>query len=173
MLFLRRLVLLFSFLGFQSQAQDNEWWKQKSPSGTFVIGAGPNFIGLNAKAGLFLKNNFMLGVNSEVHHFLSTRKEVGVFGRKYLNTNRLSFFVQSGVAYGRFEEWGSFDLDTPPAERKERMEVSGLKINGSGGGEIKLSRRFGLEGEIGIGKILNTQWWAPSIRGSLNYRFLK
>ncbi|MCD8540918.1 MAG: hypothetical protein LRY55_14995 [Leadbetterella sp.] len=161
-------------MGAPLNAQDKSWLKESTPSGTFLIGAGPNFLGFNAKAGTFLKKGVLIGVNAEVHHFLSTRKEAGVFARKYLNSNRVSFFLQGGVGYGNFEVWNfGFDIDKPPVEREEPYHYRELKLNVTGGGEIKLSRRFGLEGEAGYGKILNSSWWAPSIRASLNYRILR
>lgn len=165
---------IFLMMCIPLNAQDKSWLKESTPSGTFLIGGGLNFLGFNAKTGVFLKKDVMVGLEGEVHHFLSTRKEAAVFARKYLNRNRLSFFVQGGVAYGTFELWNfDFDIDTPPAEEKPKSFYKELKLNAAAGGEIKLNRRFSLEGAVGCGKILNSDWWAPSIRTSLNYRILR
>jgi hypothetical protein len=131
-----------------------------------MIGAGPTFFGVNAKGGVFLKKHFMLGASLELHELLSSRKEAGLFLRKYVNSNRISFFAQAGTSYGSFQEW-DLDMDSPstPAVYKR------LKLNGGAGAEIRITPLISLEGEVGIGRIMNTNWWAPSIRSSINFRF--
>ena len=75
-----------------------------------LFGAGPTIFGANLKGGIFLKNHFLVGGTMEVHELFSSRKEAGLFARKYINSNRFSVFVQAGPSYGSFQEW-DFDMD--------------------------------------------------------------
>lgn len=161
--------LFFACLAATSFAQE-KWYRNPTPAGIFMAGAGPTFLGVSAKAGVFTKGNILLGFNGELHELLSSRREAGVFGRKYLNSNRLSFFVQAGVAYGRFQIWdfAALDIDKPNTETPELHR--GVKLNGSLGGEIRISRMVSIEGEAGYGRIFNANWWAPSIRSAINIR---
>ena len=131
------------------------------------MGAGPTFLGLSAKVGVFAGRNLLLGVNGERHELFSSRREAGVFARKYLNRNRLSFFVQGAAAYGRFQLW-NWDIDRPSDERHELHH--GVKLTGSLGGEIRFSKMISIEGEAGYGKIFGAGWWAPSIKSAINIR---
>lgn len=158
---------LLTILPAASKAQDT-WYRENTPPHTFLVGAGPTFFGLNAKAGYFLKHNILVGANSELHELFSSRREAGVFGRKYLNSNRLSFFVQAGAAYGKYQAW-NWNIDNPEPSKLYRS----VKLNVMAGGEIRFSKMVSVEGEAGYGRILNTNWWAPSIKSSINIRLNK
>lgn len=170
-------VCVFSLINIKLSAQD----RFNNSPGTTLIGAGWNVgtVGANVKAGKFLKNNFLVGVNGEILHEISLKpnlqikKEAGLFARKYINTHPLSFYLQGGVAYGRFEDSGDLDFDIENSNIKQTKVYNRLKINASVGAELKLSKRFSLEGEWMQGKILNSPWWTQSIKTSLNYRILK
>jgi hypothetical protein len=164
-----KLLLFLITLPLIIHGQEN-WRKVKTPNKTFILGFGPNYFGLNAKIGVFLGNNSVFGINSELHELLSSRREIGCFGRKYLNNNTISMFIQTGLAFGTFKEW-DWDIDNETPGQPEL--IKSLKINGILGSEVRLTKNFSLEGELGIGKLLNANWWAPSVRGSLNYRFHK
>lgn len=111
----------------------------------------------------------LTGVSGELHELFSSRREAGFFGRKYLNSNRLSFFAQGTTAYGRFQIWDmDFDIDSPNDERHELHR--GIKLTGSLGGEIRLSKMVSIEGEAGYGRIFGANWWAPSIKSAINVR---
>ncbi len=162
--------LLLTGFATASKAQD-AWYRENTPPRTFLIGAGPTFFGLNAKAGYFLKYNILIGASGELHELFSSRREAGVFGRKYLNSNRLSFFVQAGAAYGKYQAWGNWDIDNPEPSNPELYRS--MKLNATAGGEIRFSKMVSIEGEAGYGRILNTNWWAPSIKSSINIRLNK
>lgn len=155
-----------------SSAQETKWYNLPTAPKTLIIGAGPTFFGANLKGGVFLNKHFLLGGSIEVHELLSSRKEAGVYLRKYVNSNRLSFFIQAGPSYGSFQAWDiHMDIDnethvTPPLYHR-------LKLNGVAGAEIRITPLISIEGEVGIGRIMNTDWWAPSIRSSINFRFYK
>ncbi|REA63792.1 hypothetical protein DSL64_05045 [Dyadobacter luteus] len=156
---------------FQSSfGQQAKWYNVPTSPKTLMVGAGPTIFGANLKGGIFLKQHFLVGASIEVHEFLSSRKEAGLFARKYVNSNRLSVFVQVGPSYGSFQEW-DFDMDnkTPGPTPLYRR----LKLNGMAGAEIRITQLISIEGELGIGRIMNTNWWAPSIRSSVNLRFYK
>jgi hypothetical protein len=166
------LILFFYILIFSQSISDQEtkWYNLPTTPKTLIIGAGPTFFGANLKGGIFLKNHFLIGATMEVHELFSSRKEAGLFARKYINSNRFSVFVQSGPSYGSFQEW-DFDIDnkTPGPTPLYRR----LKLNGVAGAEIRITPLISIEGELGIGRIMNTNWWAPSIRSSVNFRFYK
>jgi hypothetical protein len=156
---------------FQSSfAQEAKWFNLPTVPKTLMLGAGPTFLGVNVKGGMFLKKHFLVGASVEVHELLSSRKEVGLFARKYLNSNRFSVFVQAGPSYGTFKE-RDFDMDneTPGPTPIYR----GLKLNAAAGAEIRITPMISIEGELGIGRIMNTNWWAPSIRSSVNFRLYR
>ncbi|MDQ6482140.1 hypothetical protein [Dyadobacter sp. LHD-138] len=153
-----------------SSAQETKWYNLPTALKTQMIGVGPTFFGVNLKGGIFLKKHFLLGASMEAHELFSSRKEAGVFLRKYVNSNRLSFFIQAGASYGSFQAW-DLDMDnetpgTPPLYYRPKM-------NGVAGAEIRITPLISIEGEVGIGRIMNTDWWAPSIRSSINFRFHK
>jgi hypothetical protein len=166
------LILFFYILIFSQSisAQETKWYNLPTTPKTLIIGAGPTFFGANLKGGIFLKNHFLVGGTMEVHELFSSRKEAGLFARKYINSNRFSVFVQAGPSYGSFQEW-DFDIDnkTPGPTPLYRR----LKLNGVAGAEIRITPLISIEGELGIGRIMNTNWWAPSIRSSVNFRFYK
>ena len=163
------VVIILLGLKINAFAQKNEAYKVNTPANTFLVGGGFSFFGLNAKAGMFAGHNILLGINVETHELLSTRKEAGVVGRKYINKNRLSFFAQMGVSYGSFKVW-DLDIDN---EKPDSELYRTFKINSGLGGEIRLTPKISIEGEAGIGKITNGGWWAPSLRSSVNYRFTR
>lgn len=165
--------LLSTLLGilpfFQSSfAQEMKWYNLPTAPKTLMVGAGPTFFGANLKGGVFVPKHFLLGASMELHEFLSSRKEAGLFVRKYVNINRFSVFLQAGSSYGTFQAW-DFDIDneTPGTSPLYRS----WKLNGVAGAEIRISPLISIEGEIGIGRIRNVDWWAPSIRSSVNFRF--
>lgn len=168
---------VFSLINLQLSAQD----RFNNSPGSALIGVGWNVgtMGANVKAGKFLKNNFLVGVNGEILHEISLKpnlqikKEAGLFARKYINTHPLSFYLQGGVAYGRFEDSGDLDFNIDNPEREENKVYNRLKLNASMGAELRLSKWLSLEGEWMQGKILNSPWWTQSIKTSLNYRILK
>lgn len=158
------LILLVVSTGY---AQTEPWYKLPTEHGTVVVGAGPTYVGGTAKAGIFLKQNRVLGISAEFHNLLSTRKEVGIFGRQYLNSNRFSAYLQPGISYGTFESW-NLNID----DFTEEQKYTTVKLNFSLGGEIRLSKMISLEGEAGIGKLIGVDHgWVPSVRSSLNIRF--
>jgi hypothetical protein len=165
------LTSFLCILFFQSSsAQQTSWYNLPTAPKTLMAGAGPTFFGANLKGGIFLKKHFLLGGSMEVHELFSSRKEAGFFMRKYVNSNRLSFFIQAGPSYGSFQMW-DMDIDnewpgTPPLYHR-------WKLNGVAGAEIRITPLISIEGEIGIGRIMHTDWWAPSIRSSVNFRFYK
>jgi hypothetical protein len=173
---MKKYILLSSFciLNFSqsSSAQETKWYNLPTAPKTLMVGAGPTFFGANFKGGIFLKKHLLLGASMEVHELLSSRKEAGVYLRKYVNSNRLSFFIQAGPSYGSFQAWDiHMDIDneapgSPPLYHR-------LKLNGVAGAEIRITPLISIEGEMGIGRIMNTDWWAPSIRSSINFRFYK
>jgi hypothetical protein len=160
-------ILLFSL---PSSAQEIKWYKLPTAPKTLMVGAGPTFFGANLKGGIFLQKHFLLGGSMEIHELFSSRKEAGFFLRKYVNSNIFSVFLQAGSSYGSFQMW-DMDIDhekpgTPPLYHR-------WKLNGVAGAEIRISPLISIEGEVGIGRIMNTDWWAPSIRSSVNFRFYK
>ena len=166
--FLFLTLLVLSSTSF-AQQKDNTLYRENTPTNTFLVGGGFSFFGLNAKSGIFVGNNLLLGINGETHNLLSTRKEVGIFGRKYINKNRLSFFAEMGASYGSFQIW---DLDIDH-EKPDTEFYKELKLNGGLGAEIRLTPKISIEGAAGMGKIMNGGWWAPSLRSSVNYRFTR
>lgn len=128
------------------------------------------FLGINAHVGIFLKHNILVGINGEKHDLFTKRKEAGIFARKYLNANQVTFYLQSGLAYGSFEEIDFWLSRDELGNKREPLFLQEFKINMTAGGEIRLSKLFSLGGEIGTGKIMNSTWWAPSVRSSLNFR---
>lgn len=160
-----------SLIFFQnSSAQETKWYNLPTAPKTVMVGAGPTFFGANLKGGIFLKKHFLSGASMEVHELLSSRKEAGVFLRKYVNSNRFSFFIQAGPSYGSFQAW-DLDMDNETPGRPPLYHR--LKLNGVAGAEIRITPEISIEGEVGIGRIMNTDWWAPSIRSSINFRFYK
>ncbi|WP_057936399.1 hypothetical protein [Algoriphagus resistens] len=122
-------------------------------------------MGGTAKAGVFLKNNILVGASVEVHDLFSMRKEAGLFARKYINSNRFMVYIQPGLSYGTFKS-NNFDIDAST----ENQELTALKLNFSAGSEIRISEMISFEGEAGIGRVMSANWWAPSIRTSINFR---
>lgn len=153
-------------------AQDHKWYKESTAPGTILLGAGPTFVGLNAQAGVFLKHNILVGVNGETHDFFTRRREAGVFAKKYLNKDQLTFYLQGGVTYGTFEEvnWNIDGLRDELGNKREPLSYQDFKLNMTAGGELRFSKLFSISGEFGTGKIMNSTWWAPSVRSSLNFR---
>ena len=164
---------LFSFSG---QAQKNlEWaglpnpeWKAEVVSqhqkGSWLTGAGITLLGSTAKVGYFATNRLWIGAEGELHNFLSTRLEGGLFTRYYLwNGSLLSGFALGGVSYGRFQNWDN-DFETPGSPTR----YSSAKLNAGLGLEMTLSRRFALEGVGKIGKLTDAGWFQPSVQFSLN-----
>lgn len=161
-------LVFIAFFSLGSFGQDISWYKSETPKSTYLVGGGVTFLGFTAKAGVFLNKNFVVGINGEIHRLLSDRNEVGVFGRKYINKNRLSFYVQPGLSYGSFTEWDLGDIHEPNPVKNTKYNT--FKINGTGGAELRINQKISVEGDVGVGKILDGGWWAPSIRCSFNVR---
>jgi hypothetical protein len=160
---------LLSFaLGIGISLGQREWFREPTPKGTFTVGAGPTFLGLDVKVGGFLTPTVLVGLNGEIHEMLSSRREIGLFARKYVNTGRFSLFVQTGPAYGRFQAWGGWNIDSPPEPTPQLYKA--VKLNGMLGGEIRFSRMLSMEASGGVGFIARANWWAPSLKSALNIR---
>ncbi|RAJ94405.1 hypothetical protein LX87_04292 [Larkinella arboricola] len=172
------LALVLCTVSFSAPAQalkkltgpKNPEWKAESVAqhqrGSWLIGAGLTLLGATAKAGYFPAHRFWVGVEGEVHGFLSNRKEAGLFARYYLwNGGFISGFAESGVSYGHFQGW-DMDIDNETPGSPTRYESA--KLNGALGLEITLSRQFSIEGVGKIGKLTDANWFQPSFQASLN-----
>lgn len=153
-------------IGAKTKVDD---WKAVSVNqhlrGKWLLGAGPTFLGVTAKAGHFIANRTWLGVEGENHSFFSDRQEAGVFARYYLwNGGLLSGFSAVGVSYGRFQVW-EWDFDneypSPPVYYSAKYSVAiGL--------EYALGRRMSFEGVGKLGKLTEADWVQPSLQWSVN-----
>ena len=132
--------------------------------GKWLVGAGPTFFGVTAKAGKFVANRVWVGVEGEAHALLSDRLEAGVFGRYYLWHGLINGFSEVGVSYGRFQGW-SFDIDN---EFPDPVLYRSVKLNAALGMECPMSRRVSVEGVAKIGRLTKVNWLQPSLQGSVN-----
>lgn len=131
----------------------------------WLVGAGPTYFGVTAKAGRFIANRWWAGAEVELHELLSSRQEVGLFTRYYTGERMISGFIGGGVSYGHFQAWDwDFDnvLPTPPLYRS-------TKLNALVGLEVRLTKRVSLEGVAKAGRLTNAAWIQPSFQGSVNY----
>lgn len=91
------ILLLNLLVTFQSFSHSSLWNRQATQKGTFMVGADPTYAGGTAKAGVFLKNNILVGASAEVHDLFAMRKEAGLFARKYINSNRFMVYIYNRV----------------------------------------------------------------------------
>ncbi|KAA9357312.1 hypothetical protein [Larkinella humicola] len=157
--------LLQEFVG----AKKPEWKADviaQHGNGSWLTGAGITVLGTTAKVGYFAANRWWIGAEGELHNFLSTRLEGGLFARYYLwNGSLLSGFALGGVSYGRFQGWDwDIDFETPGSPTR----YSSAKLNAGLGLEMTLSRRLALEGVGKVGKLTDAGWFQSSVQMSLN-----
>ncbi len=160
-------VSAYSFGQLSAKGKVNDWRAvavTQHQKGNWLVGAGPTFLGVTAKAGRFVANRTWVGVQSEWNDFLSFRREAGAFARYYLwNGGGLSGFSEAGVSYGRFQAY-NFNIDDPSPDAIYQT----AKLNVAFGLECALSRRVTLEGVAKAGRLTVTNWIQPSLQGSIN-----
>ena len=130
-----------------------------------LVGGGLTMLGLTAKAGGFVGKRWWVGAEGELHNLLSTRREIGLFTRYYTGERLFNAFIGAGASYGRFQAWNwDFDrvLPTPPVHHS-------TKLNALIGLELRISKRFSVEGVAKAGQLTTTNWLQPSFQGSVNY----
>lgn len=165
---------LFSTTPFVCMSQDLVKLSQKTmpiayQKGRFMGGVGATFFGLTAKAGGFVQNRLWIGAEGELHEFLSSRKEAGLFARYYPWNGQLTTFVETGISYGQFGYW-NFDIDN---EYPDPWGGKSAKVNVGMGIEYRINNRFGIEILAKVGKLTATNWIQPSFQGSVNISFGK
>jgi hypothetical protein len=131
----------------------------------WLVGAGATYFGLTAKGGRFFADRWWVGAEMELHELLSSRQEVGLFTRYYTGERKINGFIGGGLSYGHFQTW-NWDIDNfepdPPLYRS-------VKLNALVGLEIRVAKRFSLEGVLKGGRLTKVNWIQPSLQGSINY----
>jgi len=131
----------------------------------WLVGAGATYFGLTAKGGRFVANRWWVGAEIELHELLSSRQEIGLFTRYYTGERMINGFIGGGLSYGHFQTW-NWDIDNfepaPPLYRS-------VKLNALLGLEIRVAKRFSIEGVVKAGRLTKVNWIQPSIQGSINY----
>ena len=158
-----------SFGQINDKGKVNDWRAVsvgQHQKGKWLVGAGPTFFGVTAKAGRFVANRTWVGVEGEAHALLSDRLEAGVFARYYLlHGGIISSFSEVGVSYGRFQGW-DWDIDDETPGRPELYRS--IKLNAALGLECSLSRRVSLEAVAKVGRLTKINWFQPSFQGLVN-----
>ncbi|NBA84603.1 hypothetical protein GVN16_02470 [Emticicia sp. CRIBPO] len=161
------LILLSLFTSYTKAQESAGYYRQGTPPKTVLLSVGPTLIGVHADAGIFLKDNLLIGVNAERHEFLSSRREAGGFIRRYGKEKNAPLYLQAGLSYGHFKNWDWSDWDT-------LTELSPLyksfKASGFAGFDLRISKQFSIGGEAGGGFLLKTTWFQPSLKLSLTCR---
>lgn len=137
----------------------------KYPKNHWLVGAGVTIVGLTAKTGKFMTNQWWIGAEAEIHNFLTTRQEVGLFTRYYTGKRRANGFVGTGLSYGHFQ--GKKMKFDEPAEALLTNHRS-LKMSLLAGLDVRLTKRVSIEGVAKIGQLTKFNWTQPSLQGSIN-----
>lgn len=94
-----RLLILFLLLGHLAAGQSvkkNEFMME--------VGSLPPLI-VNMKVGWAVQENTIAGIFLEHHSLFTRSSEIGIFGRKYMNSKRFTFYLQGGVSAGHYDTW--------------------------------------------------------------------
>ena len=137
----------------------------KRPKYRWLVGAGITLVGLTAKTGRFMNDKWWIGTEAEIHNFLTTRQEIGLFTRYYTGVRRANGFVGTGLSYGQFR--GRKMRSDEPAEALLTDHRS-LKMSVLAGLEIRLTKRVSMEGVAKAGQLTKFDWTQPSLQGSIN-----
>jgi|GEM_PF-2291304 len=160
------LLILFLFPGYLTMGQ-------AITKGEFMLEAGalPPFM-FNLKAGYALKENAVAGIFVEHHTLFTESDEIGIFGRKYMNNKRFTFYFHGGISAGRFDPWlwGDEDLLLRGRENSD-IQYKAMKFIGGGGINFRLNETlsFGNEATLGISNYKGNVF--PSLLFTVNYRF--
>lgn len=161
-------LIFLSFLTCYSRAQEPvRYYRLGTPPKTILLSFGPTFLGAHAEAGMFLKDNVLIGINAERHELFSSRREAGGFIRRYGKNKNAPFYLQGGLSYGHFKNWDWSDWDTIT---EPSPLYKSLKVSGFAGFDLRFFRHFSVGGEAGGGFLLKTIWFQPSVKLSLTCR---
>lgn len=152
-------------LNSQSQLSSEKELFIEHPKNHWLVGAGVTLIGLTAKTGRFINDKWWIGTEAEIHNFLTTRQEIGLFTRYYTGIRRVNGFVGTGLSYGQFQ--GKKMRSDEPAEALLTNHRS-LKVSVLAGLEVRLTRRISIEGVAKAGQLTKFDWTQPSLQGSVN-----
>ncbi len=146
---------------------------QSVSKGDFMLEAGslPPFI-VNIKGGYAIQENAVAGIFMEHHSLFTTSEEIGVFGRKYMNSKRFTFYFHGGISAGRYNSWLWGDEDLLLRGRTDTDDkYKALKYVGGGGISFRLNETFsvGHEATLGISNYKGNIF--PSFLFTVNCRF--
>ena len=167
------LSVLITLAVTAGQAQTNSQLRLSSeeeffirrPKDRWLVGAGITLVGLTAKTGRFMNDRWWVGTEAEIHNFLTTRQEIGLFTRYYTGVRRVNAFAGIGLSYGHFR--GKKMRSNEPAEALLSTHRS-LKMSMLAGLEARLTKRIGIEGVAKVGQLTKFDWTQPSLQGSFN-----
>lgn len=161
-----RLFILFVFAGHLAAGQS-------VGKGDLMLEVGglPPFM-LNIKGGYAIKENAVAGIFLEHHALFTNSEEIGIFGRKYMNSKRFTFYFHGGISAGRYDSWLWGDEDLLFRGRLDTDEkYKALKYVGGGGISFRLNETlsFGNEATLGISNYKGNIF--PSFLFTVNCRF--